>query len=80
MFQVDGLHTLLLSLVYLFIYFLRIFCQPVTYMCIVYFNTIVFRLAEHDMLVEQIPPEFRGLIPHEPEPVFKYSSEEENSM
>ncbi|XP_065911771.1 nuclear cap-binding protein subunit 1-B-like [Dysidea avara] len=37
------------------------------------------RLAEHDMLVEQIPPEFRGLIPHEPEPVFKYSSEEENT-
>ena len=37
------------------------------------------RLAEHDMLVEQIPLEFRGLIPHEPEPIFKYSSEEDNS-
>lgn len=37
------------------------------------------RLADHDMLVEQIPVEFRGLIPHEPEPIFKYSSEEDNS-
>ena len=37
------------------------------------------RLAEHDMLVEQVPLEFRGLIPHEPEPIFKYSSEEDNS-
>ena len=31
------------------------------------------------MLVEQVPLEFRGLIPHEPEPIFKYSSEEDNS-
>lgn len=37
------------------------------------------RLADHDMLVEQIPVEFRGLIPHEPEPIFKYSSEEDNT-